>query len=307
MNLSKANIRLILTVVVAWCCLNAVSAKGETPPLRELFHADIFDGTGEATIKRTSMMKINGKKKRKDKGMMMMTSMMASKKSNGNMGMSMKKSKDKRRKKKKKKQADPDPSTATICQGFKQYVTSTSTKYDKLILPGFDEMEVTWDVYFYSQETDITLSIPYASADELPAIDAMVEQVKMMEPDTNSTGGVQTQLELPDFLLSKCTPSSNTARRAHITVPRSVRSICFGDSCRMVLCPVGSPGDSKALSSLTSTNFIPGNNQLYFGNRTDCVIENPAFWSDFVDEYFGNHTPFVSEEDWYTMDLDGDG
>jgi hypothetical protein len=188
-----------------------------------------------------------------------------------------------------------------------EYVVSTSATYDKLILPGFDEAEVTWDVFFYAQETQIVFTIPYMSDGELLALNATIEQVATIEPDTNSSGGVETQLVLPDFSVSPCIPSPGMHRRVHVTVPRRTRSICFGEGCRVVLCPVGSPWDSESISSSSGTNFIPANNKLYFGNNASCVIESPPSWSDFVDAHFGNHTPFLTDEDWYTMDMDGDG
>ena len=281
-----------------------LSSKAKTWVLSTALAVFCF-GSLEKTVQANEINKLRRLKKKKDifassKGMGDSDRKSGTKSKKGGSGKSSKGSMSMKKSSKSSKGSKSGENDGILCQDLKSYTVSTLTSYDRLVLQGFDEAEVTWDVAFYSSETKIAFTLPYQSSTEEALFDQLVTGIEVLETSTNATT-LETQLILP-HLSSSCQGDALDSKAVHITLPRSAKSFCIGDVCRMVLCPLGSYGPTRA-----NPNYVPGNAKLFFGDNINCEIVTPRFWGDFVDLNFGNHSPFVTEEDWLRMDLDGDG
>ena len=143
-------------------------------------------------------------------------------------------------------------------------------------------------------------TIPHGNGMERNVLQALIDGIKEIGLDTSA--GYESRLIIPNpaSVVSSCNSSSIV--KLHITIPKTAYDICIGlDQCWQVMCLLG----ANDLLDRTDVSYVPRNAQLFFGNSTQCVIQKPPLWDDYVTKHFGNATNM--DRDWYLFDLDGDG
>ena len=173
--------------------------------------------------------------------------------------------------------------------------------YDKVVFCKVF-ISISWNGTFplHPREQRWKFTIPHGNSMERNVLQALIDGIKEIGLDTSA--GYESRLIIPNptFFVSSCNSSSNV--KLHITIPKTTDDICIGlDQCRQVMCLLG----ANDLLDRTDVSYVPGNAQLFFGNSTQCVIQKPPLWDDYVTKHFGNATNM--DRDWYLFDLDGDG
>jgi hypothetical protein len=181
--------------------------------------------------------------------------------------------------------------------------------YDTLVLTGFREDQVTWEVSFSSRITKFEFLLPAKDEADMATLAAMLDQAALIpDKSVSESSPDDTQLRMPDVVTDFAGACLNEGS-VHVTVPRLVRQLCIGAICRPVLCPLA---EVFQVSNLEAVSYAPSNTELLFGSNVfgsnmDCTIVQPTYWTEWVTTKFGGISPFLTLEDYYYMDPDSDG
>lgn len=169
--------------------------------------------------------------------------------------------------------------------------------YDSLKLNGWEESQVLWEVSLTAIVTKFEFDIKTLSIDdsEEAVLRASFDLLAAAIPD------VKNVLVVPDIRKAPGSMCAEQDAQLKITIPNSVSSICFGDSCRPILCrlpPLPSP--------FPYFIEVPSNNEQLFGSNDNCTVVKPEQWDEWVDFHFGEGEE-LHLEDFYYADPDQDG
>jgi len=167
------------------------------------------------------------------------------------------------------------------------------------VIKGVSASLSNFAVAFASDITTINATLPYADDAEMGALQAYLGTVPTIQP-TTAVNSSEVVLEL-DFTLAG--ESCSNGGMVDLVIPRTVSTLCFGDDCRPVLCPLGENANPLDFSSVS---FAPSNIDFLFSNGTECVIAQPTFWLEWITFYFENSS-FVDPDTFYYVDSDIDG
>ena len=225
--------------------------------------------------------------------------------------------KKEKKRKKGKKGKKGKKAQDVACLSYVESTVETLVQYDTLYLEGFSTANVEWDVSFaagktvfdfslpISSETEIgnifDLSVPISSEAEIGNILTMIEGLETTDPD--DTVSFDTKLSTPPELAAGSALCSNPSR-LHVTIPKFVQTLCVGESCRPVVCPLIASARSDIPQDF---GIVPSNTELLFGNNTNCALIKPEYWDEWVAFYFGDHALSLFGDGLYFQDGDDDG
>lgn len=212
--------------------------------------------------------------------------------SNKKMAKMDKKSKSKKSKGKKKSKDN----SGMGCPVVSQFMNQTAS-FDRLVILGLEPDQVTFEVAYASRITTFNVSLPYEDDMELATLQQYLASVPTLQP-LMAVNASEVVLEV-DFASGA---SCMNGGMVHVVIPRTTQTLCVGPTCFPVLCPLSQQANPLDSSSVS---FAPSNNELLFGNNTNCTIVQPLFWLDWINFYFGN-TSFIDPEEWYYNDFDED-
>lgn len=181
------------------------------------------------------------------------------------------------------------------CTDFENFNVLRTSPVDVLELEGFDEDQVSWEVSGSSRSILFGVTMPVSLNAESERKTAL-EEFEAPAPSAALEPG-KTSLTIVHQEKSDCI----SKMKAHLVLSSRVEKLCISGTCRPVLCPLSYDFDPK---SPTAISAAPSNNQLLFGNSTNCTIVKPAEWDDWAASYFGHSDSLDSS---YFADPDNDG
>ena len=181
-----------------------------------------------------------------------------------------------------------------LCNFF-HVSTENDANYTTLFLQGWTDAQVSWAISLASKATKFEFNLPAKDGTEISSLEASAGILESAIADVNDI------LTLPDI---RVTPGSSCSRddaTLKLAIPSSVKSICFSDDCRPTLCRL-----PPLPSVLPHYTFVPGNNNILFGDSRNCTVVRPSLWDEWVAFHFGEGNEYTSV-DFYYADPDGDG
>ena len=180
------------------------------------------------------------------------------------------------------------------CDSFHISVENDA-KYTTLLLKGWTNAQVGWEISLSSKATKFELSLPAKDGAEISSLEASVGILESTIADANNT------LALPDIRMASGSSCSKDDATLKLTIPSFVSNICFSGGCRPTLCRL-----PPLPSTLPNYSLVPSNNVKLFGGGHNCTVLQPTFWEEWVEFHFGYSEEFLSE-DFYYADPDNDG
>jgi len=196
--------------------------------------------------------------------------------------------------------------SAYLDYGYEMKAEST-VSYDILSLGNWSQENVEWEVSLISRYTNMTFEFPpkkcFRGIEEKQEIASLISSISDGQ-NNNTDGGVKT-LVIPSAITTSLPSECIAETKIKIVLPRSVYTMCVGEECNPILCPIVAGSPAKCISQMM--NFVPANTAVLFGDNKDCSIIEPDNWRDWVDDHYS----FVEENQrfdtsFYFADVDGD-